>query len=146
MSQTTSTFRSLLQKTSETVDRPRALAVGHYKGEIKNYEFGVSKQKQTPFLRLFLVPHEEMEDVLEGANDGIDITKREIRADYYIVDKALFRLANMLDAVLGKASWVPFDERIPTLRGTRVIFQLTQRPNEDETEIYNDVRSIIASD
>jgi hypothetical protein len=145
MSATTSTFRQLLAQTTDSVERPRAIAAGHYIGTIKSHEFGTSKQKQTPFVRIILVPEEETDDVPEGANLGLDLSKRELRRDYYITPTSLYRLSDMLDAVLGKASGRSFDERIPELRGTRVIFAVTQRANEDETEFYNDVGSIVAA-
>lgn len=142
-----SSFRQLLSATtSETVERPRALAQGHYIGEIKSYEFGTSRQKQTPFLRVILTPHEATPDVEADANAGIDFSRRELRRDFYITQQSLYRLSDFLDATLGKQPGRSLDERIPDLRGTRVMFQVTVRDNEDGTEQYNDVGTIVAAD
>lgn len=140
-----STFRQLLAQNTDAVERPRAIATGHYIGTIKNFEFGLSRQKQTPYVRLLLTPEEETADVTEGANDGIDLTKRELRRDFYITPTALYRISDMLDAVLGKQTGRSFDERIPELRSARVMFGVTQRDNEDGTETFNDVSTIIAA-
>lgn len=140
-----STFRELLSQKTDAVERPRALAPGHYVGEIKTHEFGQSRQKQTPYVRFILTPNEETTDVATGANDGIDLSKRELRKDFFITPTALYRLSDMLDAVLGKTQGRSFDERIPETRGVRVMFAVTSRENEDGTETYNDIGAIVAA-
>lgn len=140
-----STFRSLLAQSTDAVERPRSIADGHYIGVITNTEFGVSRQKQTPYLRVNLRPEEETDDVPENANEGIDLAKRELRRDFYITPGALYRLSDMLDAVLGKQTGRSFDERIPELRGARVIFGVTHRDNAEGTETFNDVSTIVAA-
>lgn len=139
-----STFRALLGQATDAVERPRALAAGHYIGEIKSHEFGLSRQKQTPYCRFILVPLEETADVTQGENEGIDLSKRELRKDFFITPQALYRLSDMLDAVLGKTSGRSFDERIPETRNVRIMFAVTRRDNEEGTETYNDVGSIVA--
>jgi hypothetical protein len=141
----TSTFRELLAQPTDVVERPKPLATGHYIGEIRNHEFGTSRQKQTPFVRFILVPMEATSDVPEGANGDADLSKKELRKDYYITPNALYRLSDMLDATLGKQQGRSFDERIPETRGARVMFSVTQRENEDGTETYNDIGVILAS-
>ena len=144
-----STFRELLSQPTDVVERPKSLAPGHYVGEIRSNEFGLSRQKQTPFCRFILVPTEETADVTEGANAGIDFSKRELRKDFYITPDALYRLSDMLDAVLGKQAGRSFDERIPETRGARVMFQVTQRETMDAdgtvTAVYNDVGTVVAA-
>lgn len=140
-----STFRELLSQKTDAVERPRALAPGHYVGEIKTHEFGQSRQKQTPYVRFILTPNEETTDVATGANDGIDLSKRELRKDFFITPTALYRLSDMLDAVLGKTQGRSFDERIPETRGVRVMFAVTSRESEDGTETYNDIGAIVAA-
>jgi hypothetical protein len=146
MSQTqSSTFRQLLTQNTDTVERPRALAAGHYIGLIKGFEFGVSSKKQTPYLRVLLTPTEETDDVLVDANEGMDLSRRELRADYYITPASLYRLSDMLDAVLGKTAGRSFDERIPELRGAQVMFNVTVRESEDGAPLFNDVGTIVAN-
>jgi hypothetical protein len=141
-----STFRELLANTtSETVERPRALAAGHYLGSIKSHEFGLSRQKQTPYVRFILVPEEETADVEGGVNAGIDFSKKELRKDFYITPTAMYRLTDMLDAVLGKQMGRACDERIPETRNARVMFAVSKRDSEDGTESYNDVGVILAA-
>ena len=142
-------FRELLSKPTDSFERPRPLAVGHYVAIIRWHEFDVSKQKQTPFVRFLLTTTEETTDVPDGANAGTDITQRELRATYYITPQSLYRLSDMLDAVLGKQVGRSFDQRIPETRGVRVIVEVTQREQKDDDgnvkEIYNEVGTIIAA-
>jgi hypothetical protein len=138
-----STFRELLSQPTDAVERPRAIAEGHYVGFIKGHEFGLSRQKQTPYVRFILTPEEETGDVPEGANAGINLSGRELRRDYYITPASLYRISDMLDAVLGKQTGRSFDERIPETRNARVMFKVTCRDNEEGTETYNDVGTIV---
>ena len=89
-----SALRELLAKPTDSVERPRPLADGHYLGKIASHEFGQSRNKQTPYARFFIVPSEEMSDVAEGANTGIDITKKQLYKDYYLTPDALYRLSD----------------------------------------------------
>ena len=145
MSTATPNFRALLSTPTDQVDRPRALAAGHYIGEMKGHEFGLSKQKKTPFVRFILVPTDETTDVDSEANNGIELSRRELRRDFFITPTALYRLSDMLDAVLGQQAGRSFDQRIPETRGVRVMFQVTCRDSEDGTEVYNDIGTIIAA-
>lgn len=144
-----STFKELLRTSTDTVERPRPLADGHYIGEIRSHEFGQSKQKQTPFIMFILVPSEECADVAEGANNGIDLSKKELRKTFYITPDSLYRLSDMLDATLGKATGRSFDERIPETRGTRVMFQVTHRDQTDDSgnivNVFNDIGTVVAA-
>jgi len=140
-----STFRELLSKTSETVERPRALAPGHYIGTCRNFEYGTSRQKQTPFVRFIMVPEEETSDVTEGANQGIDLSRKELSKTVYITPASLYRLSDLLDAMLGKQPGRSLDDRIPETRGIKVMFQVTSRESEDGSETYNDVGTVVAA-
>lgn len=138
-----STFRELLSKPTDEAERPRALAEGHYYGTIISHELGTSARKQTPFVRFNIQVEEATADVAEGANDGIDYTTRQLAKTLYITPKSLYRLADTLDAILGKEQGRSYDERIPETRSVRVLMAVTQRPNEDETEFFNEVGNVV---
>ena len=139
-------FRELLSRPTETAERPRALPDGHYKATISNHEFDRSKNKQTPYVRLFFRINEQTADVDPAAVAGIDFSRIELRKDYFITPRSLYRLADMLDAVLGKESGRSYDERIPNTRGASVIIGVTERKNEDGTSSgFNDVTTVVAA-
>lgn len=139
-------FRELLSMPTDSAERPRSLPDGHYKGSIGTHEFDRSKKKQTPFVRFMVKIDEPTADVDPAQVNGIDFSRLELRADYYITPKSLYRLSDMLDAVLGKETGRSFDERIPGTRGAKVIIGVKRRLNEDGTDSgYNDVDTLIAA-
>lgn len=137
-------FRQLLSQPTDQVERPKPLPTGHYRGEISNHEFGVSKNKQTPFVRFILTPEEADADVDLDRLNGIDLSKKEMRKDFYITHSALYRLSDVLDAILGQQQGRNFDERIPETRNAKVLFGVTERQSDDGIETYNDVTTIVA--
>lgn len=136
-------FRELLSQSSDQIERPRALADGHYIGKITGHEFGQSRQRQTAYVRFVLVPEEATGDVEVGANEGIDLSRKELRKDFYITPSAIYRLSDMLDAVLGEQIGVPLDQRIPETRGASVMFQVGHRNSDDGKEVYNEIGTIV---
>lgn len=141
-----SDFRTLLGVKTDEVERPRPLAAGHYIGIIKNFELGQSAQKQTPYVRVLFTPQEETTDVASGANDGMDLPSKEVRRDFYLTPASLYRLSDFLDAVLGPVQGRSFDERLPDIRGAKVIFLVKATPSRnDPKEIYNEVDTVAAA-
>lgn len=135
-------FRDLLHYTTATAPKPPILANGHYIGTIRGHEFGKSRNKGTPQVQILLTAEEECEDVEKGANDGVNIGDADLRRTFYITPKAVRRIGTMLDAVLGPDERY-FDERLPETRGARVMFSVSQRENEDGTDTYMDVGTIV---
>src|SRR6267142_1700639 len=95
-------FRELLSKPTDQVERPKSLPTGHYLGAILSHEFDRSSKKQTAFCRFNIKIDGPTEDVPADALTGIDFSRRELRKDFYITPNSLYRLSDMLDAVLGK--------------------------------------------
>lgn len=145
-------FRELLSQPSDAVERPVKLPTGHYRAAIGQHTFDRSSKKQTAFVRFELriaaptadVDQVALQTVLEAGRK--QLTDVAINKDYYITPKSLYRLTDMLDAVLGKQQGRSFDDRIPTTRGADVIIGVTPRRNEDGTESdFNDVTTIVAA-
>src|ERR1700676_4234023 len=108
-------FSKELSVKSDEIERPKALPVGHYYATIRGHEFNLSRAKQTPFVRFLLAPAEACEDVDAAELAGIDLSRRELRKDYYITPGAKYRLADMLDNVIGQPKRT-LDERLPETR------------------------------
>lgn len=136
-------FRELLSQATDQAERPRALADGHYIGTVGNHEFGLSRQKQTPYVRMFVTPEEACPDVEAEANKGLNIATYELRKDYFITPKAIYRLADALDAILGQETGRSYDERLPDTRDVRVMIDVGHRDSEDGKERFNEIRSIV---
>jgi Trp operon repressor len=141
-------FKSLLSMSTDSFEKPPALPAGHYRATIKGHKFDVSSQKQTPFVQFFFTPTEASEDVEDlEALAKINLSQRELGAKFYITLGAIWRLSQMLDAVLGASQGRSYDERIPETRGISVIIGVTQRENpKQEGEWFNDVTTITADE
>ena len=148
-------FRELLSVPTDTVERPKAFPECWLNAKITNHEFGQSPRRKTPYVRFFFSPQSIAADpkdpagsvsVTEDDLEGIDFTKRELRKDFFITVDARWRLADFLDAVMGKETGRTFNERIPETRGGDVILHVTQRLADDNSEtIYNDVQEVLAA-
>lgn len=138
-------FRDLLSMPTDSVERPKPLPEGHYIAYIKAHEFGTSAKKNTPYVRFLFSIESGSDDVSADDLANIDLTRRELRRDFYITPNALYRLSDMLDAVLGAQQGRSFDERIPDCRNAKVLIGVTQRQSEDGTDTFNDVTTVVAA-
>lgn len=139
----TTDFRELLKQNTDEVERLKSLPAGTYNAVILGHEFGRSKQKQTAFVRFTFLLKSAV-DVDEDQLKGVDLLTRTQRMDFFITSKAMGRLADALDAILGQESGRNFDERIPDTTNQEVMIVLTQRLNDDGTDSgYNEVTRIV---
>lgn len=140
-------FREMLSVPTDSVERPKPLPDGHYIGAIKGHEFGQSKNKGTPFVRFILTTELACDDVDQAALVGMDLSKKEVQKDYFITPSALYRLSDMLDAVLGKQAGRSFDERIPDTSSVRVMFGAVARNDDDGNPTgFNNITTITRHD
>ena len=76
-------FKSLLQKPADSVKKPMPLPAGTYRGIITSREFGVSRNKGTPFVRFTVQPQFAESDIPAEDLEGVEIAKRSLRSDFY---------------------------------------------------------------
>lgn len=136
------TFRELMSQPTETFTRPAPLPKGHYKGTIKGHEIGESKQKKTAYVRFLFTPTEAQDDV---ENSGtVNMSDRELRQDFFVTPKALYRLSQFLDNVLGKQEGKSFDERLPDTNNVEVIIGVeVVDANNESGDQYNNVTTVV---
>src|ERR1700735_317700 len=139
-------LRDLMTQPTDSFERPKALPEGHYLGTILGFEFGKSRNKGTDFIRVAMRIDGLGDDIDEVDVKGIDLSRRELRRDFFITPNSMYRLGDFLDAVLGAQPGKNADERLPDIKGTSVLMQVTQRPAENDPEtVYNDVNTIVAA-
>lgn len=145
--------RDLLSRPTDSFERPPNLPNGHYYGTISNFAFDKARnENKTDFCRIFFKlegPGEDLQadETAEEALSKIDFSRRELRRDFYITPDAMYRLRNFCDAVLGKEQGRSFGERLPELKGKRVLIQVTSRQDRNDPEVeYNDVGNVVAAD
>lgn len=146
-------FKHLLNKPSGEAKKPEALPAGDYPAIIRGHEMGESSKKKTPYIRFHLAltgwPDEIGEDQRvsinkDGSTSPIDLSKKQLKCDFYLTDDSLYRLDDFLKTT-GLASGRTYEELIPECHGLHVVAEVRQEVNEqgDEATTYNKVDKIV---
>jgi hypothetical protein len=139
-------FSALLQDTSETVLRPKALPECWLIGTIGSHAFSNAKNvKQTPYVRFVLQPqglHPEYADeklTAAVATAEPPLADREHSVDGWLTPAAKFRVTNFLDRIVGGPNRT-MEARIPETQNQRVMYKVKARLGEDGKETaFNDI-------
>lgn len=145
-------FSQFLRRPSGEAKRPPPLfPADDYQGIIKNHEIGDDNQKKTPYVRFHVgltawgasVPASwhyagSKGEQIETSQSEIDLSKRQMRRDFYLTDDALWRLDEFLSSCgiqLGR----PYEELLPETTGASVTVQVQQYLNERSNEVGNQI-------
>lgn len=135
-------FKDLLAKPVDQIEKPKPVPPGTYNGVIKGFTFGESKDKKTPYVRFALAITGPGDDVDPELLTGVDLSKKQLRRDYYITDDALFMLKDLVTSVGIDSSGRTLDSMIPELVNNPVLIEVIQRSSQDGSEMYNDVKNL----
>jgi hypothetical protein len=135
-------FKSLLSKPSDSIEKPKLLPEGTYTGMIAKYEYAESKEKKTPYVRFLVRLTGFGEDIDPTDQVGIDLSKRELRKDFYITEDALHRLKTFWETCGIDGRGRTLSEIIPDLIQAEVMVTVGHRPSEDGKEVYVDLKDI----
>lgn len=135
-------FSKLLSKPADDIEKPKPLPAGTYNGSVAKYEFAESKEKKTPFVRFMLSVSSAGPDIEPESIEGIDLSKKQLRRDFYLTDDAMYRLKEFLESLGISSPGRAIGEMIPEALNCGVIIEVTQRSSQDGSEIYNDVGSV----
>lgn len=124
-------FNELLAKPVDDAKRPPAMPAGTFFGNITKYEFDKSNsEKKTPLVRFFVQLTHAHESIPAEDLDGIDVTKRTMRREYYLTPDADWRLAEMLKTLGIDTAGRSFGETIPEAQGKAVQVEVTRELNK----------------
>lgn len=141
-------LRTLLDVPVDSIKKPPVWPAGLYYGHIAKYEPGESREKKTPFLRIFVNVSRADESIpkemLEVDGVPIDLTKRQLRKDYYLTEDAKFRLVEMIKAVGIETEGKSLGQVIPALVNRPVMIDVTHRGSQDGTELYTEISDLKA--
>jgi hypothetical protein len=135
-------FKSMLSKPIGTAERPKAKPNGTYNGVIESFHFDVSSRKKTPFVRFTFSNISPGDDVNQEqlAADNIDLSRWKPYTDYYLTDDALFRLQDVMEAIVPNSKGRSYNEVMPEMKGKPVI--LTAKNDNVEDEQTGEMRFI----
>jgi hypothetical protein len=143
-------FSKLMNRPAGQAKKPAALPAGDYPCKIIKWELGESQQKKTPYVRYFLVPTGFPEgaseaDKIDEKGEAIDLTKKQLRRDYYMTTDAEYRLDEMLRAVGVTVDGRTYEESVPDAVGMDCLAVVIQRMSADGSDnVFNDVTDVRA--
>lgn len=150
-------FTKLATAIAGTAKRPKALPVSRaddYPGIIKSYEFVEAPQGRDyqNIVRLHvgltgwpdngLDEDEKMEEVSDGVLRPIDLSKKQLRRDFY--DNSLYRLDEFLTSCgieLGR----PYPEVLAETVGQSVMVEVQQYLNQRTNEVGNQIGRLLGT-
>lgn len=140
-------FTSLLRKPAGEAKKPAALDAADYPAIIKSFEVGDNNKNKTPYVRFHVTPTGWPGDPQLG-EDGkpIDLSKRNLRRDYFLTEDALWRLDEFISALGIDMSGRSYEEVLPELVGTQVTAEVQQYMNQQNNEIGNQIGALKAPD
>ena len=136
-------FKKLLSKNMDEVERPRPLPPGTYYGRVTKFTVDVSKEKKTPDVRFFLSVTSAGDGVDADSLNGVDLSKKQLRKDYYLTQDADYRLKEFIKSCGIQVAGRSFESTLPDTTNAPVIMEVTQRGATDGSgEFYNDVNTM----
>ena len=149
-------FRELLKKPAGEAKRPPVLPAADYPGIVKSFEVDDKNKNRTPYVRLWLgltewpasVPDTwDVHDVASGksytvAKTDVDLSKRQMRRDFFLTEDALDRLDEMIRSCGINASGRAYEEILPELVGQHVLVEVQQYMNQNTNEIGNQLGAV----
>lgn len=134
-------FQSILAgATLGEIEKPKPLPVGSYQALIKSFEFGESKQKQTPYVRVNMEIVAPMSDVneadLEMFGGLAKLQGKKIKHDFYLTDASMFMLQEfVLDHVGLDLKGMSLDQGLPQIQNQVVGVRIQHRPDDKKPDI-----------
>lgn len=150
-------FSSFLKSTSGTAKKPESLPTDDYPAVVKSFEYGDQNKNKTPYLRVhfgFIGPGFAAGNQEALAALNIDVSKRQIRRDFYTRGKdendaaaeqaCMYRLDQFLRSCgVEPGGGKTYDELIPQIVGAQVLLGVTQKMNENTSEFFNEVATVV---
>ena len=149
-------FSQLLRKPAGEAKRPPVLPAGDYYGIIKGHELGDQNRNRTPYVRfqvgLMDWPDQSADEWIASDPDGtthtitkadIDLSKRQMRKDFYLTDDALWRLDEFIKSCGIDPHGRVYEEILPELTGQPVMIEVQQYLNQNTNETGNQIGKVV---
>ena len=139
-------FSKLLSKSADDITKPKPVPVGTYSGVIKKYEYLESKnENKTAYVRFAVRLQAPHDDVDPSDLEGVDLTKKSLRKDFYLTEDAQYRVKEFAESCGVATSGRSLAEIIPDIVNAQVLVGNTQQSSPDGSEIYNNVNTIVGA-
>ena len=142
-------FSALLRKPAGEAKKPPTLPPGDYQAVIKSFAPGDDNQNKTPYIR-FIVglmdwPADAPDEWSDAQEDGtvvtvtrgdVELSKRQMRRDYYLTEDSLFRLDDLIRSCGIEAAGRAYEEVLPEMIGQQVLATVKQGLNQQTNKIF----------
>lgn len=135
-------LQELLRKPADQVERPKPLPGGTYNGMVSGREFGESREKKTPYVRFSIQVVTPGNDIDPTTIAGIDLSKKKLRRDFFLTPDAEYRLVEFAESCGINKSGRSLAELIEECLNKPVLVEVIQKPNQDGSEVYNEVQNL----
>lgn len=146
-------FSALLRKPAGEAKRPPLLPGGDYMGVVKSFEMGESSQKKTPFVRFnvvlqdwptsapqeWQVPGPDGKSMVQISRSDVDLSKRQMRRDFFFTEDALYRLDEFLRSCGISVEGRTYEEALPDVVGATVVAEVQQQMSQREGATADDM-------
>jgi hypothetical protein len=138
-------FSTLLKKPAGEAKKPAALPAGSYHGIVKSHEVGDNNKNKTPYVR-FHLGLTGLPDGMDASElDGADLSKRQLRRDFFLTDDALWRLDEFLKSCGVNPQGRAYEEVLTEVIGANVLVEVQQYVNQSSSEVGNQVGKVIGA-
>jgi hypothetical protein len=152
-------FSKLLRKPAGEAKRPPVLPAGDYQGIIKAFELGDANRNKTPYCRFqvgligwgegtpetWTVFDPASGKTYDVSQADIDLSKRQMRRDYYLTEDALFRLDELIRSCGVEPAGRTYEEILPEMIGQQVLVEIQQYTNQTTAELGNQIGKIVGA-
>lgn len=139
-------FTAFLDQQGGQGIKPKPLPIEIYPGIVAGYEYGDNNKNHTPYCRYQLkltgwpqsIPDSSRVQLdAEGREHLIDISKRNLRVDYFLTDEAKYRLDEFLKTCGLDPRSGKYSELCPQVVGCQVSVEVKQYLNPNTNEVGN---------
>lgn len=130
---------SILDRPSDTFERPKAYPIGDYDFVIKGLpRQDVSSQKKTPFLEFQLQLTAAREDVDQEALQGMGGLRADkpMKTAFYLTEEAAYRLTEFLNAVGAGDEEESLRQRVAKTPNCTGIVTIKHSPTKDGKGVF----------
>jgi len=136
-------FKSLLNRPTDTIEKPKPLPEGQYYGLIAAHTLKESKEKHTPYVAYAIKLSHAHESVDTDLLGEIDVSKKQFSKNYFLTEDAMYRLVEFAQSFGEDTDGKTLADVIVMPLQKMVIVTVTQRNSADGTEIYNDIGDVV---
>lgn len=141
---------SVLDKPSNTIERPKPLPVGTYLWQVKGLPRFDKSQKGNEFAEFIVVPLQAGEDVdadaladaltVHATGEKKPLSEKQMKPQfYYGSDFGAAMLKEFVDHCTGGESEQSLRERMPQCNGAQVLGHIRHRPSQDGKGVVADI-------